>query len=147
MVEYISIKVKYIIQLSSRRCGLPRGYWPGLRGRCLWSTEGSGRIGFRSRFSQCVNYIRFNGKWSCFRWQEVTKLYLFGHNKTSNLVVLYDLRDLTGNISSIMTTHMGYFVGYIALLISLAKAFYAFNHDLLMLFSRSILVPFHQHQR
>ena len=74
------------------------------------------------------------------------KLYLFRHTKTSNLVVLYDLRDLTRNISSIMTKHLGYIIGCTALLISLAKVFYAINHNLLMLFSRSILVPCHQHQ-
>ena len=64
-------------------------------------------IGFRSRFSQCVDYMRFNEKWFCFRWQEAPKLMLFGNTKTSNLVILYDLRYLTGNISSIMTKHMG----------------------------------------
>ena len=32
---------------------------------------------------------------------------LFGNTKTSNLVILYDLRYLTGNISSVITKHMG----------------------------------------
>ena len=63
--------------------------------------------GFRSRFSQCVDYMRFNEKSFCFRWQETTKLMLFFNTKTSSLVVLCDLRYLTGNISSVMTKHMG----------------------------------------
>ena len=46
--------------------------------------------------------------------------------------MLYDLRDSTGNISSIMTKHMGYIVGYTALFISLAKVFNVINHDLLV---------------
>ena len=66
-----------------------------------------GAIGFRSRFSQCVDYMRFNEKSFCFRWQETTKLMLFFNTKTSSLVVLCDLRYLTGNISSVMTKHMG----------------------------------------
>ena len=64
-------------------------------------------IGFRSRFSQCVDYMRFNEKSFCFRWQETTKLMLFGNTKTSSLVILCDLRYLTGNISSVMTKHTG----------------------------------------
>ena len=64
-------------------------------------------IGFRSRFSQCVDYMRFNEKSFCFRWQETTNLMLFFNTKTSSLVVLCDLRYLTGNISSVMTKHMG----------------------------------------
>ena len=64
-------------------------------------------IGFRSRFSQCVDYMRFNEKSFCFRWQETTKLMLFFNTKTFSLVVLCDLRYLTGNISSVMTKHMG----------------------------------------
>ena len=32
---------------------------------------------------------------------------LFGNTKTSSLVILCDLRYLTGNISSVMTKHMG----------------------------------------
>ena len=64
-------------------------------------------IGFRSRFSQCVDYMRFNEKSFCFRWQETTKLMLFGNTNTSSLVILCDLRYLTGNISSVMTKHMG----------------------------------------
>ena len=64
-------------------------------------------IGFRSRFSQCVDYIRFNEKSFCFRWQETTKLMLFSNTQTSSLVILCDLRYLTGNISSVMTKHMG----------------------------------------
>ena len=36
-------------------------------------------IGFRSRFSQCVDYMRFNEKSFCFRWQETTKPMLFGN--------------------------------------------------------------------
>ena len=64
-------------------------------------------IGFRSRFSQCVDHMRFNEKSFCFRWQETTKLMLFFNTKTSSLVVLCDLRYLTGNISSVMTKHMG----------------------------------------
>ena len=64
-------------------------------------------IGFRSRFSQCVDYMRFNEKSFCFRWQETTKLMLFFNTETSSLVVLCDLRYLTGNISSVMTKHMG----------------------------------------
>ena len=64
-------------------------------------------IGFRSRSSQCVDYMRFNEKSFCFRWQETTKLMLFGNTKTSSLVILCDLRYLTGNISSVMTKHMG----------------------------------------
>ena len=67
----------------------------------------SSPIGFRSRFSQCVDYMRFNEKSFCFRWQETTKLMLFFNTKTSSLVVLCDLRYLTGNISSVMTKHMG----------------------------------------
>ena len=67
------------------------------------------RIGFRSCFSQCVDYMRFNEKSFCFRWQETTKLMLFCNTKTSSLVLLCDLRYLTGNtcISSVMTKHMG----------------------------------------
>ena len=72
-----------------------------LRGRATRS------IGFRSRFSQCVHYMRFNEKSFCFRWQETTKLMLFCNTKTSSLVILCDLRYLTGNISSVMTKHMG----------------------------------------
>ena len=64
-------------------------------------------IGFRSRFSQCVDYMRFNEKSFCFRWQETMKLMLFGNTKTSSLVILCDLRYLTGNISLVMTKHMG----------------------------------------
>ena len=64
-------------------------------------------IGFRSRFSQCVDYMRFNEKSFCFRWQETTKLMLFFNTETSSLVILCDLRYLTGNISSVMTKHMG----------------------------------------
>ena len=60
-------------------------------------------VGFRSRFSQCVDYMRFNEKSFCFRWQETTKL----NTKTSSLVLLCDLRYLTVNISSVMTKHMG----------------------------------------
>ena len=68
---------------------------------------GDAVIGFRSRFSQCVDYMRFNEKTFCFRWQETTKLMLFGNTKTSSLVILCDLKYLTGNISSVMTKHMG----------------------------------------
>ena len=57
-------------------------------------------IGFRSRFSQCVDYMRFNEKSFCFRWQESTKLMLFGNTKTTSLVTLCDLRYLTGNIGT-----------------------------------------------
>ena len=64
-------------------------------------------IGFRSRFSQCVDYMRFNEKQLCFRWQETTKLMLSGNTKTSSLVILCDLRYLTGNVSSVMKKHMG----------------------------------------
>ena len=64
-------------------------------------------IGFRSRFSQCVDYMRFNEKSFCFRWQETTKLMLFCNTKTSSLVILCDLRYLTRNISSVMTKPMG----------------------------------------
>ena len=64
-------------------------------------------IGFRSRFSQCVDYMRFNEKSFCFRWQETTKLMLFGNTKASSLVILGYLGYLTGNISSVMTKHMG----------------------------------------
>ena len=32
---------------------------------------------------------------------------LFGNTKTSSLVILCDLRYLTGKISSVMTKHMG----------------------------------------
>ena len=64
-------------------------------------------IGFRSRFTQCVDYMRFNEKSVCFRWQETTKPMLFGNTKTSNLVILCDLRHLTGNVSQVMTNHMG----------------------------------------
>ena len=70
---------------------------------------------------------------SCFRWQEATKLVLMFNTKTSNLVILYDLMDLMGNITSMMTKHD---VGYTVLLSSLFKLFYAINHNLLMLFSR-----------
>ena len=101
-------------------------------------------IGFRSRFSQCVDYMRFNEKSFCFRWQETTKLMLFGNTKTSSLVILCDLRYLTGNISLVMTKHMGV---QRKLLISLFKLIYAFIHKFLMLFCRSILVLCHQHQR
>ena len=64
-------------------------------------------MGFRSRFSQCMDYMLFNEKLFCFRWQETTKLMLFGNTKTASLVTLYDLRYLTGNISSVMKKHMG----------------------------------------
>ena len=64
-------------------------------------------IGFRSRFTQCVDYMRFNEKSFCFRWQETTKPMLFGNTKTSNLVILCDLRHLTGNVSQVMTNHVG----------------------------------------
>ena len=64
-------------------------------------------LSFRSRFSQCVDYMRFNEKSFCFRWQETTKLMLFCNTETSSLVLLCDLRHLTGNISSVMTKHMG----------------------------------------
>ena len=72
-----------------------------------WTFNPAKTIGFRSRFSQCVDYMRFNEKSFCFRWQETTKLMLFFNTKTSSLVVLCDLRYLTGNISSVMTKHMG----------------------------------------
>ena len=72
-----------------------------------WWKNWGAYIGFRSRFSQCVDYMRFNEKSFCFRWQETTKLVLFGNTKTSSLVILCDLRYLTGNISSVMTKHMG----------------------------------------
>ena len=35
------------------------------------------------------------------------KLLQFGNTKTSSLEILGDLRYLTGNISSVMTKHMG----------------------------------------
>ena len=73
---------------------------------CLASAFGGIVIGFQSRFSQCVDYMRFNEKSFCFRWQETTKLMLFGNTKTSSLVILCDLRYLAGNISSVMTKHM-----------------------------------------
>ena len=73
---------------------------------CVW-INGWVKLGFRSRFSQCVDYMRFNEKSFCFRWQETTKLMLFCNTKTSSLVMLCDLRYLTGNISSAMTKHMG----------------------------------------
>ena len=75
------------------------------KGSCRGETMAN-EIGFRSRFSQCVDYMRFNEKSFCFRWQETTKLMLFGNTKTSSLVILCDLRYLTGNISSVMTKHM-----------------------------------------
>ena len=102
------------------------------------------KICFRSRFSQCVIYMRFNEKQFCFPWQEVTKLYLFCRTKTSSLVVLYDFRDLTGNSSPIMTKHM---VVHRRLHRFVAGVFYAINHSFLVLFSCSILVRCHQHQR
>ena len=64
-------------------------------------------ISFRGRFSQCVDYMRFNEKWFCFRWQETTKLIIFDKTETSSLVILCNLRCLMGNISSVMTIHMG----------------------------------------
>ena len=64
-------------------------------------------IGFRSRFSQCVDYMHFNEKQFCFRWQETTKLMLFGSTKMSSLGILCDLMYLTGNISSVMKNHRG----------------------------------------
>ena len=76
------------------------------RWHCIFFNERA-TIGFRSRFSQCVDYMRFSEKSFCFRWQETTKLILFFNTKTSSLVVLCDLRYLTGNISSVMTKHMG----------------------------------------
>ena len=63
-------------------------------------------IGFRSRFSQRMDYMRFNEKSFCFRWQETTKLMLLGNTTTSGKVILCDLGYLTGNIS-VMTKHMG----------------------------------------
>ena len=48
----------------------------GIVGR--WMEIGMG-IGFRSRFNQRVDYMRFNEKSLCFRWQETTKLMLFGN--------------------------------------------------------------------
>ena len=64
-------------------------------------------IGFRSPFSQCTNYMRFSKIWFCFRRQEATNIVLICYAETPNLDIVYDLRDLTGNISSIMTKHMG----------------------------------------
>ena len=64
-------------------------------------------IGFRNRFSQCVDYMRVNEKKFCFRWQETTRLVLFGNTKTSSLVILCDVKYLTGNISPEKTIHMG----------------------------------------
>ena len=69
--------------------------------------QGSMLIGSRSGFSQCVNYIRFNEKWFCFRRQEATELALYFYTKTSNLIILYNLRELMENISSIMTKPIG----------------------------------------
>ena len=91
---------------------LPHGeLWGVIRECKVWLTYHcnccSVCIGFRSRFSQCVDYMRFNEKSFCFRWQETTKLMLFFNTETSSLVVLCDLRYLTGNISSVMTKHMG----------------------------------------
>ena len=63
-------------------------------------------ICFRSRFSQCVNYMRFNEKLFCLRWQEVSNLVLICNVETSNLVIIYDLRYLTGNVPSVMKKHM-----------------------------------------
>ena len=37
----------------------------------------------------------------------VTKLVLIYYAETSNMVILYELRYLTGNISSIITKHTG----------------------------------------
>ena len=114
----------------------------------LQHAKRKGSIGFPSRFSQCVDYMRFNEKSFCFRWQETTKLMLFCNTKTSSLVILCDLRYLTGNISSVMTKHKGVqrklhrFAYLIAQII-----FCAFIHKFLMLFCRSILVLCHQHQR
>ena len=73
----------------------------------IWNSCNLLAIGFRSRFSQCADYMRFNEKSFCFRWQETTKPMLFGNSKTSNLVILCDLRYLTGNVSQVMTNRMG----------------------------------------
>ena len=58
-------------------------------------------------FQPVRGYMRFNEKSFCFRWQETTKLMLFGNIKTSSLVILCDLRYLMGNISSVMIKHSG----------------------------------------
>ena len=73
-----------------------------------WSHQSITRhgIGFRSGFSQCVNYMRFNEKQFCFRWQEDTRTHANPNTKTSNLALRYDLRYLMGNISSMMTKHI-----------------------------------------
>ena len=63
-------------------------------------------MGFRSGFSQSVNYMRFNEKWFCFRWQEDTRTHANPNTKTFNLLLLYDLGYLMGNISSMMTKHI-----------------------------------------
>ena len=70
-------------------------------------------IGFRSDFSKCVNYICVLTKnCSVSGDRKSRELVLIPHTKTSNLVLLYDLRYLTGNISSVMTKHI--VVGYTA---------------------------------
>ena len=89
-------------QAESRPWQKTAGMEKNERGKCFKLI-----IGFRSRFSQCVDYMRFNEKSFCFRWQETTKLMLFFNTKTSSLVVLCDLMYLTGNISSVVTKHMG----------------------------------------
>ena len=60
---------------------------------------------------------------------------LISNTKTTNLLILYDLKDLMGNISSIMTKHSGVNVGYTAFLISVLELFYNFDFNLLMLYS------------
>ena len=72
-----------------------------------WQVMVAELTGFRIVFfSQCVNYIRFNEKWFCFRWQENRRTRANPNTKTSNLVLLYDLRYLMGHISSMMTKHI-----------------------------------------
>ena len=100
------------------------------------------QIGFRSPFSQCVDYMRFNEKSFCFRWQETTKLMLFGNTKTSSLVILCDLRYLTGNISSVMTKHMGVqrkLHRFAYLIVQIILCFYSLvSHAILSLYFSSL---------
>ena len=57
--------------------------------------------------------------------------------------MLYGLRDLKGNIWSIMTKHMGVHRRLHRFAYLIGKVFYAINHNLLVLFGRFILVPCH----
>ena len=85
--------------IDSELCLHPRGYNILL---LSWYVQGV-PICFQSGFRQCANLMKNN---SVSGDRKSRELVLISHTKTSTLVLLYDLRVLMGNISSMMTKHI-----------------------------------------